>query len=242
MDLPPIEAFNIRPMSLQTYESLVLEELNGKVPSDARKAHFVLHVRDKGVCGICGTSVDISLRHPHPGSASMDHIIHRSNRGSTHEWANLRLAHRQCNLERNASEVAPEIALERLHRAVRRFTHPEIYLPMDVEKATIYFEASERELDRYKESLALQQATAERRASVGKEPTWRLASAVDDLERAEDHVSRCAQRLRVLLGDLVVQYAAATLAACVATDRELPDVTRDSPAPARSGHTGAGDS
>jgi 5-methylcytosine-specific restriction endonuclease McrA len=210
MDLPPIEAFNIRPMSRQTYESLVLDELNGKVRRDPRSVHIVLHVRDQGVCGICGIAVDISLRHPHPGSATMDHIIHRSSRGSSHEWANLRLAHRQCNLERNAHEVAPEVALERLHRSVRRYTNPEIYLPMDVEKATVSLEARELELVRRRESLAVQRATAERRASVGKAPTWRLASAIDDLDRAERDVAECAQRLRKLLQNLAAQYAAVT--------------------------------
>lgn len=73
--MPPKEAFNIRPMSRQARELLLLKELEGNVPSDARKAHLVLHARDQGVCGICGAPVDISLRHPHPGSATMDHIL-----------------------------------------------------------------------------------------------------------------------------------------------------------------------
>jgi 5-methylcytosine-specific restriction endonuclease McrA len=212
MDLPRIQDFNIRPMDRQTYESLVLGELNGKVPSDPRKAHVVLHVRDHGVCGICGTAVDISLRHPHPGSATMDHIIHRSRQGSSHEWANLRLSHRQCNLERNEREAAPEIALRRLRRAVRRFANPEIYLPMDVEKATVHLEECERQLEGSRDALDVQRATAERRASVGKAPTWRLAAAADDLERAERDVAQCAQRLRKLLKDLAAQYAALTTA------------------------------
>ena len=96
-------------MTRQTRESLLLMDLEGKVPSDARKAHLVLHARDQGMCGICGTPVDIALRHPNPGSATMDHILHKSRRGSVHDWENLRLAHRQCNLERNQFEVSPEV-------------------------------------------------------------------------------------------------------------------------------------
>lgn len=208
MQLPPKEAFNVRPMTRQTRESLLLMDLEGNVPSDARKAHLVLHARDQGICGICGTPVDVALRHPHPGSATMDHILHKSGRGSVHDWENLRLAHRQCNLERNQFEVCPEVARERLRRAVRRFTYPEIYLPMDVEKATVDLVRLENDLERCKDALTKQQATAKQRASVGKAPTWRLQAAVDDVERMERYVLESSQRLKSLLRELVVQYAA----------------------------------
>lgn len=142
----------------------------------------------------------------------MDHILHKSRRGSVHDWENLRLAHRQCNLERNQFEVCPEVAKERLRRAVRRFTHPEIYLPMDVEKATVDLVRLENDLERCRDALTKQQATAKQRASVGKAPTWRLQAAVDDVERMERYVLESSQRLKSLLRELVVQYAAVAVA------------------------------
>jgi hypothetical protein len=69
--------------------------------------------------------------------------------------ANLRLAHRRCTSERNARPKSLRGSRwNALHRAVRRFTNPEIRLSMDVEKATVYLEASERDLGRSRESLA----------------------------------------------------------------------------------------
>jgi hypothetical protein len=85
-------------------------------------------------------------------------------------------------------------------------------LVLDVDKATVSLEACEREVVRRRASLAIQRATAEHQASVGKAPTWRLAAAIDELERAERDVAQCAQRLRELLKDLAVQYAAVTRA------------------------------
>lgn len=210
--MPPREGFNVRPMSRQTRELLLLEELAAKVPTDARMAHFVLHARDHGICGICGTPVDLSLRHPHPGSATMDHILHKSRSGSTHTWENLRLAHRQCNLERNQFEVDPGVARDRLRRAIRRYTHPEIYLPMDIEKATCDVERWESKLEECRAALIKQEAAAERRAAVGQAPTWRLQAATEDMERAERYVVESSLRLKSLLQALVAQYTAVTMA------------------------------
>jgi 5-methylcytosine-specific restriction endonuclease McrA len=52
--------------------------------------------RDHWICGICGQPVDSILRHPHPGSATLDHIIPLA-KGGTHEPSNTQLAHFMCN-------------------------------------------------------------------------------------------------------------------------------------------------
>lgn len=57
---------------------------------------FVIFERDKWRCGICRKSVSRKLRHPHPRSASIDHII-PLNSGGMHEPANVQLAHLGCN-------------------------------------------------------------------------------------------------------------------------------------------------
>jgi hypothetical protein len=83
----------------------------------------------------------------------MDHIIHKSRRGFTHTWENLRLAHRQCNLERNQFEVAPEVALVKLRRAICRYTHSEIYLGKKVKEAAADVERLEKELEEYRAAV-----------------------------------------------------------------------------------------
>lgn len=55
-----------------------------------------LRQRDGVTCGICGVSVDMSLRCPHPGSPSVDHVIPRALGGSD-DPSNLQLAHLSCN-------------------------------------------------------------------------------------------------------------------------------------------------
>lgn len=54
-------------------------------------------VRDKGMCQLCGKAVSLKLKHPHPMSASIDHIIPISC-GGTHEPRNVQLTHLRCNL------------------------------------------------------------------------------------------------------------------------------------------------
>lgn len=54
-----------------------------------------------GLCGVCGNGLDPDLRHPHPQSRSIDHILPLS-RGGTHEQANLQFAHLVCNLRKGA--------------------------------------------------------------------------------------------------------------------------------------------
>lgn len=57
--------------------------------------------RDGAQCGICGELVDLELRHPDPGSASVDHILPVA-LGGTHDETNLQLAHLKCNLTKQA--------------------------------------------------------------------------------------------------------------------------------------------
>lgn len=50
-------------------------------------------------CWLCDQPINIGLRHPDPGSLSLDHAIPRSRGGS--DWIdNLRPAHLSCNLSR----------------------------------------------------------------------------------------------------------------------------------------------
>lgn len=53
-------------------------------------------VRDGGKCRLCGEPIDISLRHPDPKSASLDHIVPIS-AGGAHCMTNVQLAHLGCN-------------------------------------------------------------------------------------------------------------------------------------------------
>jgi ribosomal protein S27E len=55
--------------------------------------------RDKWVCGVCRRRISRRLRHPHPMSASLDHVIPLS-KGGSHTRANARAAHLRCNLRR----------------------------------------------------------------------------------------------------------------------------------------------
>ncbi|AID58955.1 hypothetical protein PBI_GAIA_136 [Mycobacterium phage Gaia] len=59
----------------------------------------VLADRDGYVCQLCGNPVDMSLRFPDSGSASMDHIMPVS-LGGEHSYANTQLAHLFCNIRK----------------------------------------------------------------------------------------------------------------------------------------------
>lgn len=106
------------------------------VPTDDVRAVAIrLWQIGDGICRICNTDIDILLRHPHPASAQVDHVIPKS-RGGGDSWGNLRVTHRQCNMERNdlrRGELTPENALELLHRGLHRHDHPLAYLPQEIE-------------------------------------------------------------------------------------------------------------
>lgn len=55
-----------------------------------------------GECGICGSPIEASLKFPHPGSKSLDHIEPLS-RGGAHAIENLQWAHLDCNIRKGAN-------------------------------------------------------------------------------------------------------------------------------------------
>lgn len=51
------------------------------------------------LCHLCGMVIDKGLRHPHPGSYTLDMVIPRS-RGGQKVVENYRSAHRWCNISK----------------------------------------------------------------------------------------------------------------------------------------------
>lgn len=65
--------------------------------------------RTKPPCGICEGEIDYSLRHPHPRSFVVDHIL-PLNKGGTDTLDNKQAAHRDCNRtksDKTSDELAP---------------------------------------------------------------------------------------------------------------------------------------
>ena len=60
-----------------------------------------IYERDGCQCGICGESIDLRLEHPHPLSASLDHVVPLA-RGGCHTRDNLQAAHFICNVRKGA--------------------------------------------------------------------------------------------------------------------------------------------
>ena len=52
-------------------------------------------------CGICGKPVDFELKHPHPLSPCIDHVIPVSKGGHPSDIGNLQLAHFTCNRQKS---------------------------------------------------------------------------------------------------------------------------------------------
>ena len=57
--------------------------------------------RDGAGCSICGSDIDMTLRHPDLLSATVDHVLPVS-RGGGHEPENLALAHLTCNVTKQS--------------------------------------------------------------------------------------------------------------------------------------------
>lgn len=55
----------------------------------------------QNTCGICGHQVDLSLKTPHPMSATVDHIIPVAKNGHPSDISNLQLAHWTCNRQKS---------------------------------------------------------------------------------------------------------------------------------------------
>ncbi len=66
--------------------------------------------RDRWRCGICGGRVPKGRRHPHPMSASIDHIIPIAHGGGNGP-ENLRLVHLRCNLSRRDTATDDQLML-----------------------------------------------------------------------------------------------------------------------------------
>lgn len=67
-------------------------------------------IRDGWQCWICERPIDPSIRHPHPMSASMDHVVPLAH-GGDHTWANVKASHLICNVTRSADEQREQIAV-----------------------------------------------------------------------------------------------------------------------------------
>jgi len=67
-------------------------------------AHEVFE-RDGWVCGLCTEPVDRSVAHPHPMSASLDHIVPLS-KGGKHSRDNTQCSHLTCNVAKGARLAA----------------------------------------------------------------------------------------------------------------------------------------
>lgn len=67
-----------------------------------------LWIQQEGLCALCATPIDRSLKHPDPFSKSLDHRVPIS-RGGSHTQDNIQWAHLRCNLSKGAS--VPDSAL-----------------------------------------------------------------------------------------------------------------------------------
>lgn len=66
--------------------------------------------RDKWQCHLCGKRVGKKLAHPHPRSASLDHVVPLT-KGGAHDPANVRLAHLGCNSSKGNRAVGEQLML-----------------------------------------------------------------------------------------------------------------------------------
>jgi hypothetical protein len=91
---------------------------------DRKKVIAALRARDGWACQICGAALDDpSPAYPHPMSAQIDHL-EPAWKGGGEDLANLRLAHRVCNMRRGGVETSPAQA-ERDERARRHHAKKE---------------------------------------------------------------------------------------------------------------------
>lgn len=66
----------------------------------------------RSVCGICGQTVDKSLKYPHPMAPCIDHIIPIDRGGHPSDIENLQLAHWKCNREKSNKLQVPKTEIE----------------------------------------------------------------------------------------------------------------------------------
>ncbi|WP_336513544.1 HNH endonuclease signature motif containing protein [Mycolicibacterium fortuitum] len=75
----------------------------------SKKDRLKIYIRDRLVCQLCDSPVDLTLPTTDRWAATLDHIVPYSLGGSDDE-SNLRLAHRSCNSRRGAPLDAAEAA------------------------------------------------------------------------------------------------------------------------------------
>jgi 5-methylcytosine-specific restriction endonuclease McrA len=63
--------------------------------------------QQKWKCSLCGGRISLKYKNPDPLSISVDHVIPVS-LGGTHDLANLRIAHRGCNIKKGNRSLGPE--------------------------------------------------------------------------------------------------------------------------------------
>jgi len=85
-------------------------------------------LKTQTICGICGKPVDLSLKYPHPLSATIDHIIPVSKGGHPSDISNLQLAHRCCN--RAKSDKLIESVLSEKSRRTKQDVISNTVLPL----------------------------------------------------------------------------------------------------------------
>lgn len=79
-------------------------------PSAEKVDRDVVGERDGWKCGICRKRVDNSIPWPNPLSPSLDHIVPLS-RGGDHTYANSRISHLVCNMQRSNRGGGEQLAL-----------------------------------------------------------------------------------------------------------------------------------
>lgn len=66
--------------------------------------------RDGWRCGICQGKIDRRLKHPHPMSATLDHIVPMSE-GGPHRYENVQAAHWLCNISKGNGSAGEQLLL-----------------------------------------------------------------------------------------------------------------------------------
>jgi len=80
-----------------------------------KAARLAIYERDSWTCQLCGDGVDAGLDPLHDMAASLDHIVCQSwTDAPDHTPANLRLAHRICNIRRSNRPDALSLDLDLL--------------------------------------------------------------------------------------------------------------------------------
>jgi len=154
------------------------------VPTEKRKVATHLAMWFGSNCNLCHTPVDLELRHPHPGSFNVDHIVPKA-LGGTNTWGDVWLAHKGCNSQKNSISVPePDAPLyaELLGASVDAFEHPETHVPSKIEalrKEATYIAMARGMEARFAEEERRNPALLERIGISMERWDARLAAAVE---------------------------------------------------------------